>query len=79
MKNQVDAKKVAEILGYEKVNGKYYCGLYLQMLDCSLDANEGDEVYLSEGVYLDNKGYSLQEILKKHEHNLEDILKTYEE
>ena len=79
MKNKVDAKKVAEILGYEKVNGKYYSELYLQMLDCSLDGNVGDEVYLSEGVYLDNKGYSLQEIMKKHEDNIEDILKAHEE
>jgi hypothetical protein len=63
---KITAKFAAEEMGFVKINGRWWSDLYLEMLDATpyfLGAN----VYISDGVEIQESGLTNDEMIKEYE------------
>lgn len=61
-------EEIAKLGGFEKRKNKWWNEFYLKMLDLT-PYQLGDSVYISDGVYADDKGMTNKELLKYYEEN----------
>ena len=65
-------EEIAKLCGFEKRKGRWWHTFYLNMLDAT-PYQLGDSVYISDGVYADDKGMTNKELLKYFEENRNEL------
>jgi len=63
-------KEIADDLGYRKIDGFWFSDFYLNLLSCT-PYEVGESVYLSDGVYHQESGFTNDELKQHYKNELE--------
>jgi len=68
---KITAKFAAEEMGFVKINGRWWSEFYLEMLDVT-PYDLGANVYISDGVEIQESGLTNDEMIKEYEDYLKE-------